>query len=108
MNLKEPTVHTSIDGQTETRQSIYAKTLDELRDKEEKIAKDTADGIKVEARYTTINELYDLWITMKRGVKNNTLENYKYMYETFVRGSIGKKRICNIKKSDVKNTTITL
>lgn len=84
------------------RHSIYAKTLDELRDKEEKIAKDTADGLKVEARYTTINELYDLWVTMKRGVKNNTLENYKYMYETFVRGSIGKKRICNIKKSDVK------
>ena len=37
---------------------MYAKTLDELRYKEEQIAKDKSDGIKAEARYTTVNDIY--------------------------------------------------
>lgn len=43
------------------------------------------DGIKVEARYTTINELFDLWRQLKRGLKDNTFGNYRYMYDTYVR-----------------------
>ena len=39
---------------------------------------------------------------MKRGLKNNTFENYKYMYNTFVRPVIGSKRISTLKKSDIK------
>jgi hypothetical protein len=84
------------------RNFVYAKTLEELRNKEEEILKDKLDGIKSEARYVTINELFDLWKVMKRGLKNNTYENYLYMYETFVRASLGKRRISQIKKSDIK------
>lgn len=36
------------------------KTLDELRYKEEQIEKDKKDGIKAEARYTTLNDMYEL------------------------------------------------
>lgn len=39
---------------------------------------------------------------LKRGLKNSTFENYKYMYETFVRKQIGSKRIFALKKSDIK------
>lgn len=39
---------------------------------------------------------------MKRGIKNNTFENYKYMYETFVRNQIGSQFIMSLKKSDIK------
>ena len=67
------------------RHFVYAKTLEELRDKEAEIEKDKSDGIKAEAKYTTINDLFDLWKQLKRGLKNNTFENYKYMYDTFVR-----------------------
>lgn len=35
-------------------------------------------------------------------MKNNTFENYKYMYNTFVRPTFGKLRISNLRKSDVK------
>ena len=56
----------------------------------------------MEARYVIINEMYDLWEQLKRGIKDNTFENYKYMYNTFVRPSFGKKRIQTLKKSDVK------
>lgn len=58
--------------------------------------------IKTEARYTTVNELYELWKILKRGLKDNTFENYQYMYETFVRPKIGQQRISNLKKSDIK------
>ncbi len=84
------------------RRTVYAKTLAELRGKEEDIAKDMSEGIKAESRYTTLNQMYELWKDLKRGVKDNTFENYKYMYETFVRYQIGDKRLAMMKKSDIK------
>ena len=42
------------------RHFIYAPTLEELREKEAAIEKDKLDGIKVEARYVTVNEMFDL------------------------------------------------
>lgn len=84
------------------RHYIYAKTLEELREKEKLIERDKNDGIKIEARYITVNELFDLWLVLKRGIKNHTFENYKYMYDTFVRPSFGKQRVSTVKKSDVK------
>ena len=48
-----------MDGQLK-RRFIYAKTLADLREKEKNILKDKCDGIKTEARYTTVNDLFDL------------------------------------------------
>ena len=85
------------------RHFVYAKTLDELREKEKQIERDKMDGIKSEARYTTVNELYDLWKTLKRGLKDNTFEGYKYSWESYVRHSFfGNIRVSELKKSDVK------
>ena len=90
---------TSKDGK---RHSIYARSLEELREKEKEIERDRNDGIKAEARYVTVNEMFDLWKQIKRGLKDNTFQNYQYMYNTFVRPEFGKKRISALKKSDVK------
>ena len=87
---------------TGRRHYVYAKTLEELREKEAQIENEKFQGIKAEARYVTINELFDLWCQIKRGLKNNTFENYKYMYNTFARPNFGKSRISTLKKSDVK------
>lgn len=84
------------------RHCIYARNLDDLRYKEDEIDKDKKDGIKAEARYTSLNDMYELWRDLKRGIKNNTFENYKYMYETFVRNQIGSQFIVSIKKTDIK------
>ena len=43
---------TSPDGK---RHSIYAATLEELREKENDIQRDSLEGIKAEARYVTLN-----------------------------------------------------
>lgn len=90
-----------MDGQLK-RRFVYAKTLADLREKEKRIQKDKCDGIKTEARYTTVDDLYNLWQNLKRGLKNNTFENYKYMYSTFVGPSIGNRRVSTLRKSDVK------
>lgn len=96
------TYHYSWTDSNMKRRFVYAKTLEELREKEAQIERDKQDGIKAEARYTTVNDLFELWIVVKRGLKNNTFENYKYMYNMFVRDYLGNKRIFALKKSDIK------
>mgnify|MGYP000532987950 CR=1 FL=1 len=59
------------------RRFVYARTLDDLREKEKRIQKDKCDGIKTEARYTTIDELFDLWANMK------THPVYEHWYPVF-------------------------
>ena len=90
------------------RHSVYANTLEELREKEEQIWADRRDGIKTEARCTTVNEVFDLWKQLKRGLKDNTYQNYMYLYETYVRPSLGKLRVQSLRKSDVKRFYNTL
>ena len=60
---------TSPDGK---RHSIYAATLEELREKENDIQRDSLEGIKAEARYVTLNDVFTLWAKVKRGLKDNT------------------------------------
>ena len=50
----------------------------------------------------TVNDVFDLWCDLKRGLKHNTFQNYKYMYNMFVRPTFGKLRIANVRKTDVK------
>ena len=91
-----------------TRHTVYALSLEELREKEQQIARDLSDGIRSEAKSTTLNELFELWCTLKRGLKDNTFQNYKYMYARFVRDGIGKQCASAIKKSDIRRFYNTL
>jgi len=90
---------TSRDGK---RHSVTASTLEELRQKEAEIQKDVSDGIRADAQNVTVNDLYKLWKHLKRGLKDNTYQNYCYMYEMFVAEDIGKMCISKLKRSDVK------
>ncbi len=91
-----------------TRHVVYGKTPDELREKEREIDHDIYDGIKTEKRNTTINELFDLWCQVKRGLKDNTFRNYKYMHNLFVRPKFGTLKVSQVKKTDVKRFYNTL
>ena len=84
------------------RHSIYAQTLEELRIKEDAITRDEMDGIRAEARCTTLNELFEVWAQVKRGLKDNTYQNYLYVYRQFVAPDFGQSRISSIKKTDIK------
>ena len=84
------------------RHAIYAPNLDELRKLEEEIVVDKHDGIRPDMKNMSLNDLYNLWTQLKKGIKDSTFKNYMYMYELFVMPVFGKKRICDIKKSDVR------
>jgi Cdc6-like AAA superfamily ATPase len=56
------------------RHSIYAKTLEELREKEKDVLCDVFDGIRSDKNNLTINDLYNLWVQIKRGLKDNTFQ----------------------------------
>lgn len=83
------------------RHTIYAPTLDELREKEQKVLRDKSDGIKTGSK-STLNDVYDLWVQLKKGLKDNTFMNYQYMYEQFCRDDIGQLKIVTLKRSDIR------
>lgn len=85
------------------RKAVYGKSLVELREKEEKINRDLADGIRAESNNITLNEMFELWRTVKVGLKEHTMSNYIYMYDHFVRESIGTLKIQSIRRSDVRH-----
>lgn len=84
------------------RHSIYAKTLDELREKEIDVLRNALDGVRVDKSNLTVNDLYELWVQLKRGLKENTFSNYKYMYNQFVKSNFGKSKIVDLKRTDVR------
>lgn len=90
------------------RHSIHALTLEELREKEAAIAQDQYDKIKPEARNVSINEMFELWKQIKRGLKDNTFQNYQFMYNQYVAPRFGKQKISTLVKSDVKRFYNTL
>ena len=90
---------TSADGK---RHSIYAPTLEQLREMEEQIIVDKHDGIKADVKALTVNDCFKLGKELKRGVKDSTFQNYVYMYEMFVMPTFGKKRVVQVQRSDIK------
>lgn len=51
------------------RHSIYAKTLEELRENEIDVLRDVLDGIRADKSDLTINDLFGLLVQLKRGLK---------------------------------------
>ena len=84
------------------RHYIYAKTLEELRDKELSVQRDLLNGIEARERTITINDLYEIWKKLKKGLKDNTFKNYKYTYERFIMPKFGKSKVYYLKKTDVR------
>ncbi len=84
------------------RHSIYAPTLEMLREMQEQITVDQYEGLKADAKQLTVNDCFKLWSELKRGIKDNTFQGYIYRYEMFIKPTFGKKRVTKVTKSDVK------
>ena len=84
------------------RRYIYARDLGELRVKEDKILKDKLDGVEVYLmNNATLNDVFDRYISTKTELRSSTRFNYIYTYDRYVREGLGRKKIVNIKYSDV-------
>ena len=75
------------------RHTIYDATLEGLREKEEKIQHDLAEGIRIPECSLTLNDLFEMWRKNKVGLKEHTFANYVYMYNRFVRDEIGMMKL---------------
>ena len=74
-----------------------------LRELEKEIAKDLQDEIdSFKAKKMTLNSFYEDYIEQKQELKTSTRTNYKYMYKKYVWDSIGRRKLPEIKYSDIK------
>ncbi len=74
-----------------------------LREKIKQTDRDVEDCIKTAANNKiTLNYMFDLYMAGKYELKDSTRSNYLYMYENYVSGEIGQKKVASIKYSDVK------
>ena len=95
-------VYTYTDGYKK-RRFVYARTLSELREKEKKIRDDmTFDLDYATASQMTLNQLFDRYMKQKYNLKPSVMLNYKNNYRNHVREGFGKKKIVNIRYTDVK------
>lgn len=90
------------------RHAIYATDLDELRLKEQRVELNKLEGIKEAPATLTVESLYETWRSLKRGIKVSTQSGYVYVFESLIRPSFGKKRVVNVKRSDVRAFYLSL
>lgn len=84
------------------RKFIYSKDLKKLREREEKLFKEQLDGLNVYVMgKASLNFVFDRYISTKSELRETTYTNYTYMYDRFVREGFGKRKIGEIKYSDV-------
>ncbi len=50
----------------------------------------------------TLNDLFMLWKSLKRGIRDSTFQNYVWMYDSYVREALGRLYIVSLKKTDIK------
>ena len=75
------------------RRCIYAKSLTELRKKEDELRRDMADGIDYAAGEMTVAELVDRYMNLKRGLKQNSLRSYGSAVKRIHADPFGQKPI---------------
>lgn len=90
------------------RHSISSTDLDSLRIKKDKIELNRMEGIKEPSSGLTVESLYETWKSLKRGIRNTTLSGYAYVFESLIRPSFGKKRVVQVKRSNVRAFYISL
>lgn len=84
------------------RKFIYAQDLTTLREKEKQLMKDQLDGLDLYvAGKATVNDTFDRYMSTKCDLRASTHSNYLYVYDRFVRDTFGRKKIADIKYSDV-------
>ena len=83
------------------KRTIYAKSLVKLREREEQLQKDQLDGLDIYvAGKADVNFLFDRYIT-KTELRSTTYSNYLYTWNHFIRDTFGKKKVRDVKYSDV-------
>lgn len=81
---------------------VYATTLQELREKEAKLIRDQLDGLDLYvAGKADLDFVVDRYMATKNNLATSTYANYRYTYDHFCKDGFGKRKVAEIKYSDV-------
>lgn len=95
-------IYTYTDSIAQKRRYVYSKDLMQLREKEKKLVYNQLDGLDIYAADTfRLNYLFERYISTKVEVRESTFCNYIYLYNHFVRDTLGKKKVGEIRYSDI-------
>lgn len=84
------------------RKYIYDTKLVRLREKEDELLRDQLDQIDTYlAKTQSLNDLFDKYMATRKDLRARTYAGYMYQYDAYVRKGIGKKKIYDIKYSDI-------
>lgn len=84
------------------RHFVYSQDLGELREREKQIKKDILDGINAYAQgNSSLNDSIMRYLATKSELRSSTKSNYIYVFERYIRDTIGRKKIADIKYSDI-------
>lgn len=88
--------------------SVYGKTLEAIRKKEDTIQRDMADGIDYAAGEITVSELVGRYMNLKRDLSENTCRGYGTVIKRIKKSPFGEMKVWTIKLSDAKAFYISL
>ena len=97
--------YTDITGK---RVCVYARTLEDLRVKEQTIQKELNDGIDYAAGKATTIDLVERYVSLKQGARYSTKVLYDYILGILRNEDFGYRQIREIKQSDVQAWVIKL
>ena len=84
------------------RQYLYANDLVTLRQKEEELLRYRFDGIDSQtAKNQILNDVFDKYMATRKDLAARTYVGYMYQYNAYVRPTLGRWKIKDIKYSDV-------
>ncbi len=84
------------------RRYVYASDLPELREKEDEYNRNKLDKLgSYPVAKADVNYVFDRYFSTKVNLKSSTKANYVYNYDHYVRNGFGKKRIEDVRYSDV-------
>lgn len=87
---------------TGKRRYIYDTSLVGLREKEAELLRDQMDQIDSWlAMSQSLNDLFDKYMATRKDLSARTYAGYMYQYNAYVRKTIGKRKIRDIKYSDI-------
>ena len=84
------------------RKFLYANSLIELREKEEDFQRNKLDKLDTYVMTKAdINFVFDRYISTRTELRSNTKTHYCMSYNKYVRNGFGKKKIIDVRYSDV-------
>ena len=83
------------------RHSEYAKTLIELRIKEDAIRKDLLDGLTGINLNLTINSYFKIWQKIKSGVRESSFSTYLRLYQRYIETQFSETKLKDLTYSKV-------